>query len=73
MIGGSSDTAYVSGVKYTVNTHSFGYPAARSYDGASLISCWGGSVVAPLTENAMYGPIFGSTIEELYTLTSAGS
>ena len=123
-IGDTSDIGYVSGdptstggVDYTVNTHSFGYPAARPYDGTTLISCWGGttgdtvggstdyrlpcnmtggssggpwlldsaSAVAPLTENAdvsdvqisvnsfgyrgeknaMYGPIFGTTIQNL--------
>ena len=131
-IGDTSDIGYVSGdptstggVDYAVNTHSFGYPAARPYDGTKLISCWGGttgdtvggstdyrlpcnmtggssggpwlldsaSAVAPLTENAdvsdvqisvnsfgyrgeknaMYGPIFGTTIQNLYTTTAAGS
>ena len=49
-IGDTSDIGYVSGdptgtagVDYTVNTHSFGYPAARPYDGNALISCWGGT------------------------------
>jgi V8-like Glu-specific endopeptidase len=131
-IGDTSDIAYVSGdptstggVDYTVNTHSFGYPAARPYDGNSLISCWAGTTadtvggstdyrlpcnmtggssggpwlldsagaVAPLTENAdvsdvqisvnsfgyrgeknaMYGPIFGTTIKSLYTSTATGN
>ena len=131
-IGDTSDIAYVSGdptstggVDYTVSTHSFGYPAARPYDGNSLISCWGGTTtdtvggstdyrlpcnmtggssggpwlldsadaVAPLTENtdvsdvqisvnsfgyrgeknAMYGPIFGTTVRELYTATATGN
>lgn len=131
-IGDTSDIAYVKGdptstgdVDYTVNTHSFGYPAARPYDGTALISCWGGTTsdtvggstdyrlpcnmtggssggpwlldsagaVAPLTENAdvsdvqvsvnsfgyrgeknaMYGPIFGVTVQDLYTATAAGS
>lgn len=131
-IGDTSDIGYVSGdptstggVDYTVNTHSWGYPAARPYDGTTLISCWGGttgdtvggstdyrlpcnmtggssggpwlldsaSAVAPLTENAdvsdvqisvnsfgyrgeknaMYGPIFGTAIQTLYTTTAAGS
>ncbi len=131
-IGDTSDIAYVSGdptstsgVDYTVNTHAFGYPAARPYDGNALISCWGGTstdtvgrstdyrlpcnmtggssggpwlldsagAVAPLTENtdvsdvqisvnsfgysgeknAMYGPIFGTTVQNLYTATAAGS
>ena len=131
-IGVTSDIGYVigdltstGGVNYTVNTHSFGYPAARPYDGTTLISCWGGttgdtvggstdyrlpcnmtggssggpwlldsaSAVAPLTENAdvsdvqisvnsfgyrgeknaMYGPIFGQTIKDLYTATAASS
>jgi V8-like Glu-specific endopeptidase len=130
-IGDTSDIAFVSGdptstadVDYTVNTHAFGYPAARPYDGTRLISCWGTttvdtvggstdyrlpcnmtggssggpwlldstSAVAPLTENAdvsdvqisvnsfgysgeknaMYGPIFGTTVRDLYTATATG-
>jgi V8-like Glu-specific endopeptidase len=131
-VGDTSDIGFVAGdptstggVDYTVSIHSFGYPAARPYDGTRLISCWGGttgdtvggstdyrlpcnmtggssggpwlvdsaSAVAPLTENAdvsdvqvsvnsfgysgeknaMYGPIFGSTIKNLYTSTASGS
>jgi len=129
-VGDTSDIGFVSGdptstggVDYTVNTHSFGYPAARPYDGTTLISCWGSttsdtvggstdyrlpcnmtggssggpwlldstSAVAPLTDNsdvsdvqisvnsfgyrgeknAMYGPIFGTTIQALYSTTAA--
>ena len=51
-IGDTSDIGFVDGdptstggVDYTVNTHSFGYPAARPYDGTTLISCWGGTTV----------------------------
>ena len=131
-IGDTSDIGYVggdptstAGVDYTVDTHSFGYPAGRPYDGTALISCWGGttgdavggstdyrlpcnmtggssggpwlldsaSAVAPLTENAdvsdvqisvnsfgyrgeknaMYGPIFGPPIQDLYSATATGS
>jgi V8-like Glu-specific endopeptidase len=121
----SGDPSSTSGVDYTVNVHSFGYPAARPYDGTRLISCWGGTTgdtvggstdyrlpcnmtggssggpwlvdnagaVAPFTENedvsdvqvsvnsfgyrgeknAMYGPIFGATVRNLYTATAAGN
>ena len=131
-IGDTSDIAFVSGdptstegLDYTVTTHSFGYPAARPYDGTRLISCWGSTTsdtvggstdyrlpcnmtggssggpwlldvdpaVAPLTDNAavsdvqisvnsfgyrgeknaMYGPIFGTTVQALYTATASGS
>ncbi len=30
-----------SGVSYSQAVHSFGYPAARPYDGTKLASCWG--------------------------------
>ena len=46
---GSTDIAFykteprTAGIDYTVNVHSFGYPAARPYDGTKLISCWGGT------------------------------
>jgi hypothetical protein len=129
----TSDIAFVSGdpgstggVDYTVATHSFGYPAARPYDGTRLISCWGSTTsdtvggstdyrlpcnmtggssggpwlldataVDPANpidnadvsdvqisvnsfgyrgeKNAMYGPIFGTTVEALYDATAAGS
>ena len=131
-IGDTSDIGFVSGdpgatsADYTVNTHSFGYPAARPYDGTRLISCWGattadtvggssdyrlpcnmtgGSSGGPWLldagpvdaanpidntdvsdvqisvnsfgyrgeKNAMYGPIFGSTVQALYTTTATGS
>ena len=132
-IGDTSDIGYVSGdpgstgsIDYTVATHSFGYPAARPYDGTKLISCWGSSTsdtvggstdyrlrcnmtggssggpwlldanaVDPANpidnsdvsdvqisvnsfgyrgeKNAMYGPVFGTTIQALYTTTAAGS
>lgn len=130
-IGKPSDIAFVAGdpadtssVSYTADTHSFGYPAARPYDGTKLISCWntttadtvgastdyrlpcnmtGGSSGGPWLldsgttidpanpinnayvsdvqisvnsfgyrgeKNAMYGPIFGTTIHSLYTTTA---
>lgn len=132
-IGDTSDIDFVAGdptstrdVNYTINTHAFGYPAARPYDGTKLISCWGttsadtlggssdyrlrcnmtggssggpwlldASAVDPADpidnayvsdvqvsvnsfgyrgeKNAMYGPIFGSTIQSLYTTAAAGS
>ena len=131
-VGDTSDIGFVSGdptstggVDYTVATHSFGYPAAKPYDGKSLISCWGtttsdaaggstdyrlpcnmtgGSSGGPWLldsasasgarstnadvsdvqisvnsfgyrgeKNAMYGPIFGSTIRSLYVSTASGS
>lgn len=132
-VGDTSDIGFVAGdptstggVDYTVNTHSFGYPAARPYDGTTLISCWGATTsdnvggstdyrlpcnmtggssggpwlldataVDPANpidntdvsdvqisvnsfgyrgeRNAMYGPIFGSTIQALYTTTATGS
>ena len=31
------------GLDYTIDVHSFGYPAARPYDGTKLVSCWGGT------------------------------
>ena len=131
-VGDTSDIGFVAGdpgsttVNYGVNTHSFGYPAARPYDGNKLISCWGrttadtvggstdyrlpcnmtggssggpwlldATAVDPANpidntdvsdvqisvnsfgyrgeKNAMYGPIFGTTIQALYTSTATGS
>ena len=44
---GSTDIAFQpanpgsAGLDYTIDVHSFGYPAARPYDGTKLVSCWG--------------------------------
>lgn len=47
-LGDSSDIGFVDGdpndsarIDYTIDTHSFGYPQARPYDGTRLIACWG--------------------------------
>lgn len=47
-LGDSSDIGFVNGdpddragIDYTIDTHSFGYPQARPYDGTKLIACWG--------------------------------
>lgn len=43
----ATDIAFLStdpgdlGVNYSLNVHSFGYPAGSPYDGTKLISCWG--------------------------------
>ena len=44
---GSTDIAFqaaepgTAGLDYSIDVHSFGYPAARPYDGTKLVSCWG--------------------------------
>lgn len=47
-IADSSDIGFVDGdpdnrtrIDYTIDTHAFGYPQARPYDGTKLIACWG--------------------------------
>ncbi len=46
---GSTDIAFQAteprsaGIDYTIDVHSFGYPAARPYNGRDLVSCWGGT------------------------------
>lgn len=127
---GTSDIAFVAGdpgsttgIDYSIDVHSFGYPQAKPYDGTRLISCWGttgtdtkggssdyrlpcnmtgGSSGGPWLldatavdpadpidnsdvsdtqvsvnsfgyrgeKNAMYGPVFGSTVEALYAAVS---